>query len=128
MKTMFLSSLFLAATLLASPAPQETPQFVGTWSGNWASKGGSPEAVTVELKADDRRMLTGRFVTPVPMDFSKASFDPKTSRILVEAADQKSEKRYKLDALMKDTELNGTMEVDGVPGTVRLIKWTFFGR
>lgn len=62
------------------------------------------------------------------MEFSTASFNPKTQAVTLEATDSKSGKHYKLDAKIKGTELRGTLGVDNVQGELFLIKWTFFGR
>jgi len=128
MAAMLLGSVFLAATLLAPSVAAETNELKGTWSGNWMPKGGVPEAITVELKQDNNGKLTGKFLTPVPMDFSKATFNPKTGIVMLEALDPKSGKHYTLEAKVKGTELNGTLGADDVKGDVRLIKWTFFPR
>jgi hypothetical protein len=102
--------------------------FNGTWSGNWTPKGGVPDAVTVELREDAAGKITGKFLTPAPMEFSKASFNRSTGVVTFEATDAKSGKHYRLDAKLKGTELTGTLGEDDTTGDVRLIKWTFFGR
>ena len=128
MKTTSLVFLFLAAALLTPSLAAETNDLKGTWSGNWTPKGGIPDAVTVELKQDEKGNLTGKFLTPAPMDFSKASFNSKTSTVVLEAVDPKSGKHYTLEAKVKGTELNGTLAANDVKGDLRLIKWTFFPR
>ena|ERR1051326_6971755 len=100
----------------------------GTWSGNWTPKGGVPDAVTLELKEDNAGMVTGKFVNPAPMEFSKAVFNEKTGTMTLEATDKKSGKQYKLDGKVQGTELKGTLSAGETSGEIRLIKWTFFGR
>ena len=100
----------------------------GTWSGNWTPKGGVPDAITVEIRQDTAGKITGKFLNPAPMDFSKATLNAKTAMLSVEATDQKSGKNYKLDAKLEGNELKGTLAAGDVTGEVRLIKWTFFGR
>jgi hypothetical protein len=121
-------SLFipLALTLVATGSVDRSA-ISGTWSGNWTPKGGRPDAVTIELKLDDGGKLTGKFRTPVPMDFSEASFNPKTRVVTFEAMDEKSGKRYGVEGKLQGTEITGTMGVNDTKGEVRLIKWTFFG-
>jgi len=100
---------------------------VGTWSGNWMPEGGSPDAVTVELREDKAGKLTGKFLTPTPMDFSEASFNPATKAVAFEATNPKTGKFYRLQGKIKGTELVGTLVANDTAGEVRLIKWTFFG-
>jgi hypothetical protein len=116
----------LAAVTLAAPQGG-IGELKGTWSGNWTIKGSVPEAMTVELKEDEKGAFTGRFLSPVAMDFSKASFNSKTGAVTFEATDPKSNKQYRVNATLKGTELNGTLQVDGTSAEMRLIKWTFFG-
>ncbi len=123
---LFVLTMFVL--LLATVAAADLPAINGTWSGNWTPKGGVPDAVTVELRRDAAGNLMGKFLTPVPMDFSKASFNPTTGIVRFEAADAKSGKQYKLEGKLKGTELIGTLAADDTAGEVRLIKWTFFGR
>jgi len=123
---LFVLTMFVL--LLATVAAADLPAINGTWSGNWTPKGGVPDAVTVELRRDAAGNLMGKFLTPVPMDFSKASFNPTTGIVRFEAADAKSGKQYKLEDKLKGTELIGTLAADDTAGEVRLIKWTFFGR
>ena len=123
---LFVLTMFVL--LLATVAAADLPAINGTWSGNWTPKGGVPDAVTVELRRHAAGNLMGKFLTPVPMDFSKASFNPTTGIVRFEAADAKSGKQYKLEGKLKGTELIGTLAADDTAGEVRLIKWTFFGR
>ena len=123
---LFVLTMFVL--LLATVAAADLPAINGTWSGNWTPKGGVPDAVTVELRRDAAGNLMGKFLTPVPMDFSKASFNPTTGIVRFEAADAKSGKQNKLEDKLKGTELIGTLAADDTAGEVRLIKWTFFGR
>src|SRR5947209_3924925 len=120
----FLTSVFLVVTVAAA----DLTAINGTWSGNWTPKGGVPDAITVELRRDVGGNLTGKFLTPAPMEFSKASFNPLTGVIAFEATDEKSAKHYKLDGKVKGTELIGTLATNDTAGDIRLIKWTFFGR
>src|SRR5438477_11883052 len=119
MKAKLLGCLFIAVILLAPSVAAAAGVLNGTWSGNWTPKGGVPDAVTVELRQDDSGTLTGKFVNPPTMDFSKASFIPKTGTILLEAADQ-SGKHYKLEGKVEGTELKGTLGAGEVTGELRL--------
>ena len=120
----------LVALAVFSPsiAAQTTPAINGTWSGNWTPKGGTPDAVTIELRQETSGVLSGKFLNPAQMDFSKATYNAKTGAIVVDASDQKSGKKYRLDGKVEGNELKGTLGTDGAVGEVRLIKWTFFGR
>ena len=118
----------LTLTLLTATGVPDPSPISGTWSGNWTPKGGLPDAVTIELKLDDYGKLTGKFRTPVPMEFSEASFNPKTKTVTFEAMDEKSGKHYGLEGKLQGTEITGTMRVNDTKGEVRLIKWTFFGK
>jgi len=120
----FVISAFLAATATAG----NLSAIIGTWSGNWAPKGGTLDAITVELRLDEAGKLTGKFVSPTRMDFSKTSFNPSTEVIAFQATDSKTNKVYKVEGKVKGTELIGTLAVNDTTGEVRLIKWTFFAR
>jgi hypothetical protein len=117
----------LTLTLLAPTGAADPSAISGTWSGNWTPKGGIPDAITVELKWDNHGKLTGRFRTPVPMEFSEASFNPKTGIVTFDAMDEKSGKHFRLEGKLERTEITGTMAANDIKGEVRLIKWTFFG-
>jgi hypothetical protein len=119
--------LVTAMLLPAFAAAAGVHEIVGTWSGNWMPKGGSLDAVTVELREDTAGKLTGKFLTPTPMDFSEASFNPATKAIAFEATNAKTGKLYRVDGKIKGTELIGTFVANDMTGEVRLIKWTFFG-
>jgi hypothetical protein len=122
-------SIFMAAVLLSSAAlAAQTTTLNGTWSGNWTPKGGTPDAITVELRQEAGGKLTGKFLTPQPMEFTKASFTAATGVVMFEATDAKSGKSYKVEGKVKGTELIGTLASGDTSGEVRLIKWTFFGR
>ena len=128
MKTALIGFVFLVAALMApSIAAAQQTDLKGTWSGNWMPKGGVPDSVTVELRQDSAGNVTGKFLTPKQVEFSKATFNPKTRALLVEAADP-SGKIYKIDGKVEGTELKGTLQIDQTTGEVRLIKWTYFGR
>jgi hypothetical protein len=99
----------------------------GTWSGNWTPKGGVLDSVTVEIHVDNAK-LSGKFRTPVSMDFSKISYDPKTSIVSFEATDSKTNKHYKLDGKLNGNEIKGTLVAGDVTGDVLLIKWTYVPR
>ena len=121
--------IFIISVLSVTIAKAADPSAInGTWSGNWTPKGGIPDAVTVELKRDETGKLTGRFLTPKKMEFTKASFNPGTGIVTFEAWDEKGDRHYKLQGKLKGTELLGTLEANETSGDVMLIKWTFFGR
>jgi hypothetical protein len=112
--------------LLATTRAARQNAITGTWSGYWAPKGGTQDAITIELRQDAAGKLTGTFVTPTPMDFNKASFTPATHTIAFEPTNVKTGNVYKLDGKIKGTEVIGTLAVNDTSGEVRLIKWTVF--
>ena len=118
----------VVALAVRAPAVAETGAINGTWSGNWTPKGGVPDAITVELRQDSAGTVSGKFLNPSPMEFSKATFNAKTGMMMVEAVDQKSGKHYKLEGKVEGTELKGTLDAGATTGELRLVKWTFFGR
>ena len=118
----------MSVLLMATASAADLAAINGTWSGNWTPKGGVLDAVTVELRSDAAGNITGKFLTPVPMDFSKASINRTTGVVTFEAKDEKSGKQYKLEGKLKGPELIGTLGANDTVGEVRLIKWTFFGR
>src|SRR3954469_21714694 len=123
-----LSKFAILAMLAALPAAAETVEISGTWSGNWVTQGGVWNAVTVQFVQQDSGKLTGKFLTPVPMDFKKITYDPKTGKILLEAVDESSGKNYKLDGKFQGTELKGTLAANEMTGELLLIKWTYVPR
>ena len=113
-------------TSLATDTIQD--QLNGTWSGSWIPDGGSRDSMTIELRYDETGKLTGRFVSPVSMNLTKATFNSKTRMLSLEAADAKSGKQYKLNAKLEGTEIKGAATVDNVGGQIHLIKWTYVPR
>src|SRR5687768_15395705 len=91
MKTYALVILLLFAAVVPLAAA-DLSEVKGTYSGSWTPKEGVPEAVTVELKEGQSGTLTGRFLTPALMEFTKSSFNTKANAIVVEAVDQKTGK------------------------------------
>jgi hypothetical protein len=114
------------STAEGSDAIQE--QLNGNWSGSWILEGGVRDAMTIELRYNQSGKLTGQFVTPGSLEFTRSTFDPKTRMLVLEAADPKSGKHYKLNAKVEKTEINGTLAVDNTSGQVQLIKWTYVPR
>ena len=120
----------IAAALLILPlvgTAADISDVTGTWSGNWNPKGGVLDAVTVEIRLDNGK-LAGKFRTPVPMDFTRISFEPKTGVVSFEATDAKTSKRYKLDGKLSGNDIKGTLVAGDVTGDVLLIKWTYVPR
>ena len=128
MKVTLFSLLMVAAIVAPSLAADTSEELAGKWSGNWKLQGGIPDAMTIELTQESSGRLTGKFLTPVPIEFTRASFDGKTHSIVLEAMDQKTGKHYKIDGKVQGTELKGTLGIDDVKADVLLIKWTYFGR
>jgi hypothetical protein len=124
---LFSAPMFTGPSLAAN-ADTIQDQLNGTWSGSWVPESGVRDAMTIELRHDESGKLTGRFVTPVPMDFTKATFNSKTRMLLLEAADPKSGKQYKLNAKVEGTEAKGTLAAGSTSGQVHLIKWTYVPR
>ena len=130
MKTRFLFFAIFAAPLLAASLAADTiqDQLNGTWSGGWVPEGGVRDAMTIELKHDESGKLTGRFVTPTSMNFTKATFNAKTRLLSLEATDAKSGKQYRLNAKVQGTEIKGTVTAGTETGQIDLIKWTYVPR
>jgi hypothetical protein len=123
-----LSMIMIFAMLVSWTVAAETVEVSGTWSGNWITQGGVWNAVTVQFVQQDSGKLTGKFLTPVQMDFKKVTYDPKTGKILLEAVDETSGKNYKLDAKFQGTELKGSLSANEMTGEMLLIKWTYVPR
>ena len=128
MKTIATFCFLLVTALTPTLQAQTSSALNGTWSGNWTPKGGVPDAVTIEVRQDNAGKVTGKFVNPAQMEFSKATYNVKTGIVMFEATDQKSNKVYKLDGKLEGTEIKGTLGAGDASGEIRLIKWTFFGR
>ena len=128
MKSALFGVFLVTALLVPCLAADTSKDLVGKWSGNWTPQGGIPDAMTIEFTEGLSGHLMGKFLTPVPMEFTHASFDPKTRAVIVEAMDEKSGKRYRIDGKIRGTELKGTLGIDDVKGDLLLIKWTYFPR
>ena len=128
MKATFLALIVVITVVFGPSAAAQTADLNGTWSGSWTPKGGVRDALTVEFRKDRLGHLTGKFLTPVVMEFSKASFNAQTAMVSGEAADTKSGKHYKLDGKVRGTEIKGTLLVNDVSGEMLLIKWTYVPR
>jgi hypothetical protein len=118
-----ISAAILLATSLSADTMQD--QLNGTWSGTWIPSGGVRDAMTIEIKHDDGGKLTGRFVSPVSMNFVMAAFDTRTHSLLLEGTDTASGKQYKVTAKVEGTEIKGTVTAGNETGSIDLIKWTY---
>ena len=78
MRMIFFSILLLALGAFAPILTADSGPLNGTWSGNWTPTGGVPDAITIEIRQDTAGTLTGKFVNPVSMEFSKTRFNAKT--------------------------------------------------
>jgi len=87
--------------------------------------GGVPDAVTVQLSVSDAGKLTGKFLSPMSMDCTTASYTAKTGQVLLEATDGKTSTHFKLVGKVSATEIVGTIESGEKTGKVRLVKWTY---
>src|SRR4051812_26306049 len=122
MKVISLAVLVLILAMAPSLVA-DTGALKGTWSGNWTPKGGVPDAITIELHQESSSTpLTGKFLNPAPMDFSKVTFNAKTALVTIEATDEKTGKHYKLEGRVDGNEIKGTLTGGDVSGEVRLIK------
>ena len=119
------AAMFFAALVTADTIQD---QLNGTWSGSWIPEGRIRDAMTIELKHDERGKLSGRFVTPTSMNFSKATYNSKTRLLSLEAMDATSGKQYRLTARVEGTEIKGTVTAGNENGQVDLIKWTYIPR
>jgi hypothetical protein len=130
MKTKVLFFAIAAALLLAASLAADTThdQLNGTWSGSWIPEGGVRDAMTIELKHDESGKLTGRFLTPASMNFTKATFNAKTRLLSLEATDSTSGKQYRLNGKVQGTEIKGTVTAGTETGQIDLIKWTYVPR
>lgn len=128
MRAIILSSI-LGVILLAPHIGMaaDINDIAGTWSGNWTPKGGVLDAVTVEIRVENGKVV-GKFRTPVPMDFTRATFNPATGVVAIEATDTKANKLYKLDGKLTGNDIKGTLVAGGTPGDILLIKWTYVPR
>jgi hypothetical protein len=128
MKSLLFGILLVTVVFVPFLAADTSKDLVGKWSGNWTPQGGIPDAMTIEFTGQLSGVLMGKILTPVPMEFTRASFDPKTGNVVLEAMDENSGKHYRIDGKIHGTELKGTLGIDGVKGDLLLIKWTYFPR
>ena len=122
--------VFVVAASLIAPrvaVAADINDITGTWSGNYTPKGGVLEAMTIEARVEGGKVL-GRFRTPVAMDFTRASYNPRTGAVSIEATDPKSKQTYKLTAKLTGNDIKGTILMGDVQADVLLIKWTYVPR
>jgi hypothetical protein len=127
MKAALLSLLIIAIWVIPSIAADPV-NLTGTWSGSWTHGAGIRDAVTVQLRQEGDGNLTGKFLTPVPMDFKKASFSPQTGTVIVEAVDEGSGTHYRLEGKVAGTEVKGSLAANQATGELLLVKWTYVPR
>jgi hypothetical protein len=125
---LILLSATLFAPSLAGNSDKLHDQLLGTWSGAWIPEGGIRDAMTIELKREDSGKLTGRFITPTPLNFNKVAFNSKTRVLTLEATDTTAGKQYRLNAKVEGTEMKGNVIAGDHRGEVSLIKWTYIPR
>jgi hypothetical protein len=128
--TLFFAILSMSLLSAFAIAQGETQRDAlnGTWSGGWTPAGGVRDAMTIELKHDEKGQLLGRFVSPVSTEFTKATFTGGTRTLQLETMDAQSGKRYKLNGKVAGTEIKGNVAVGDQSGDVLLIKWTYVPR
>jgi hypothetical protein len=97
-------SFFVAALLLVPHigSAADINDIAGTWSGNWTPKAVYSMQWTVEFRVEGGK-VSGKFRTPVAMDFTKVTFNPTTGIVAIEATDTKANKLYSLTAKSRAT-------------------------
>jgi hypothetical protein len=115
---LLLCSALIAVSLLfaAAPVSAKVTGLAGKWSGYWIPKGGNRELVEIEFS--DSSGGKGRFIAPEGMEFTKSNVDMDSGRVLLEATDSKSGKKYLIDGTIENTELSGLITVGDTTGEV----------
>src|SRR5438552_4203764 len=115
---LLLCSVPLAVALLfaAAPVSAKVGGLAGKWSGYWIPKDGGRETVAIEFS--DSSGGKGRFTAPEGMEFTTSSVDMDSGRVLLEATDSRSGKKYLIDGTIENTELSGLMTVGDTTGEV----------
>jgi len=83
--------LLAATTMLAQSqgAKQKSDVLSGTWTGDLIREEDRRVAITMELKFDGKRAVTGTFTgLPRPGDVKSGTFDPKTGALKLELGKQ----------------------------------------
>jgi hypothetical protein len=76
--------LFASAPMLAQPRGAKTDAVSGTWTGELIVGDRNP-SITLELKFDGKRKVTGTFTgLPNPGDVKAGTYDPKTGALKLE--------------------------------------------
>ena len=127
MKGVLFVLVLTAAVLVPAALAVDIQDLVGTFSGSWTPKGGVMDAVTVEIRQEEGK-LVGRFRSPMEINFTTVSFDIKTGAVKLAATDAKSGKAYKIDGTLKGFEIKGTLTAGETTGDLLLIKWTYIPR
>lgn len=95
----------------------------GSWSGDWGPSPGDRNQVTVDLKWDGKA-LTGT-VNPGPnaVQISKATFDPKTGVVHMEADVKRGTTiHYVIDGKVEKNTMSGSWNHDNRKGDFRITK------
>src|SRR2546426_5055072 len=108
LKICFAFLMFLVTCIHTAMAQQNADPLTGTWKGDWGPSATDRNTVTLELKWDGKT-LTG-VVNPGPdaISIEKASFDPKTMKIHLEANFARRSLQYVVDGTVEKDKMNGT--------------------
>ena len=126
MKTVKLS--FLAAFLILGIAvvalSAANDPLSGTWVGDWGPTPTHRNQATVELKWDGKT-LTGT-VNPGPnaVELKRATFDPKTNAIHMEAdaSGRRGSVHYTIDGKVEGDTMTGSWSHDNLKGDFKITK------
>jgi hypothetical protein len=120
--------VYLTGLLVQAQSPADP--LTGTWRGDWGPTPTHRNAVTVLLKWDGKT-LTGT-INPgsKPIKLKKASFDPRTGILHLEADHQRMEKgvylgkwaHYVIEGTLQDGTLIGDWGHDNQKGDFKLLK------
>jgi hypothetical protein len=118
--------VLLSATLtFAQSRGAKTDPITGTWTGQ-LNPSGAPRsvAVTMELKFDGKKTVTGTFTgLPNPGDVKAGTFDPKTGALKLELGKKgDNEVRLVLEGTLVKGVATGRLSGEAGPGEFKITK------
>lgn len=129
MKLKVLSFLSIVAvlTMVVSGLSQGADPVSGTWSGDWGPSAADRNQVTLDLKWDGKALsgnVTGGSNVSANIPLQKATFDPKTGTIHMEAeaSGRRGSVHYTIDGKVEKGTMTGSWQHDNRKGDFKLTK------
>lgn len=116
--------LLSAGSLLGQAGAASPDRLTGTWKGEAGPNGGSPNAITMELKFDGKSAVSGAILGfPSPGDVKTGTFDPQTGALKLELGETgKPAVMLVFEGTVVKGTATGRVSGDGKAGTFIIAK------